>query len=160
MSNHIKKDLIFTQLQSLATNFWVATHGLKSISLEKHRVATQPKPFCKNLSYFFLFFFSTFILLTRRKATGAIIRRVTNYLDLLTEMPRKHCTLEIHVARDMTIIYNACQDYQAGENVVKCFSKDTTEWRKWVLNQKHVDHNHKRTQDASFRGQPPYLEKS
>ena len=37
---------------------------------------------------FFIYFISTFILLTRRKATEALIHRVGNYLDLLPEMPR------------------------------------------------------------------------
>ena len=34
----------------------------------------------------------------------------------------------------------ACQDYQAGEIAVKCLSKDTTEWRKCVLNLHHADY--------------------
>ena len=47
-------------------------------------------------SYFFIFIFmSIFILLTRRKATEALIRRVGNYPDLLPEMPRYCCPLVI-----------------------------------------------------------------
>ena len=38
--------------------------------------------------YFFVYFISIFILLTRRKATGALIHRVDNYPDLLPQMPR------------------------------------------------------------------------
>ena len=36
-----------------------------------------------------------FILLTRRKATEALIHRISNYLDLLSEMPRYCCPLKI-----------------------------------------------------------------
>ena len=41
-----------------------------------------------NKSFFFFIFISIFILLTRRKATEALIHRVDNYPDLLPEMPR------------------------------------------------------------------------
>ena len=45
---------------------------------------------------FYLFIFiSIFILLTRRKATEALSHRVSNYLDLLPEMPRYCCPLVI-----------------------------------------------------------------
>ena len=42
-----------------------------------------------------VFFVSIFILLTRRKATEALIHRVSNDPDLLPEMPRHCCPLEI-----------------------------------------------------------------
>ena len=45
--------------------------------------------------YFFLYFISIFILLTRRKATEALIHRVGNYPDLLPEIPRYFCPLVI-----------------------------------------------------------------
>ena len=37
---------------------------------------------------FIFYFISIFILLTRRKATEALMHRVGNYPDLLPEMPR------------------------------------------------------------------------
>ena len=43
----------------------------------------------------FILFISIFILLTCRKATEALINRVSNYLDLLSEMPRYCCLLVI-----------------------------------------------------------------
>ena len=48
------------------------------------------------------------------KATEALIRRVSNYPDLLLEMPRHCCRL---------VIRTACQDHQAGESAVKCLSQ-------------------------------------
>ena len=39
------------------------------------------------------FLFSIFVLLTRRKATEALIHRVGNYPDLLPEIPRYCCPL-------------------------------------------------------------------
>ena len=45
--------------------------------------------------YYFIYFISIFILLTRRKATEVLIRRVSNYPNLLPEMPRYCCSLEI-----------------------------------------------------------------
>ena len=47
------------------------------------------------LLYFYYFFISIFILLTRRKATEALIHRVSNYPDLLPEIPRYCCPLVI-----------------------------------------------------------------
>ena len=40
------------------------------------------------LIFFILYFISIFIFLTRRKTTEALIDTVSNYLDLLPEMPR------------------------------------------------------------------------
>ena len=48
----------------------------------------------KNFYYYF-YFISIFILLTRRKATEALIHRVGNYPDLLPEMPRYCCPFVI-----------------------------------------------------------------
>ena len=47
--------------------------------------------------YLFIYFISIFILLTRRKATEALILRVGNYPDLilLPEIPRYRCPLVI-----------------------------------------------------------------
>ena len=41
--------------------------------------------------FYFIYFISIFILLTRRKATEALIHSVGNYLDLLPEIPRYCC---------------------------------------------------------------------
>ena len=43
----------------------------------------------------FFYFISIFILLSCRKATEALIHRVSNYPDLLPEMPRYCCPLVI-----------------------------------------------------------------
>ena len=43
----------------------------------------------------FIYFMFVSILLTRRKATEAIIHRPSNYPDVLPEMPRHCCPLEI-----------------------------------------------------------------
>ena len=45
--------------------------------------------------FFIFIFISIFILLTRRKATEALIHRVSNYPDLLPEMSRHCCPLVI-----------------------------------------------------------------
>ena len=47
------------------------------------------------LSIFFIYFISIFILLTRRKATEALIHKVSNYPDLLPEITRYCCPLVI-----------------------------------------------------------------
>ena len=44
---------------------------------------------------YFFYFISIFILLTRRKATEALIHRISNYPDLLLEIPRYCCPLVI-----------------------------------------------------------------
>ena len=56
-------------------------------------MCTQQSFVCNFL--FLRFFFSIFILLTRRKPTEALIHRVSNYPDLLPEMPRYRCSLVI-----------------------------------------------------------------
>ena len=48
---------------------------------------------------FYFYFISIFILLTRRKATEALIHRVGNHPDLLTEIPRYCCPLVIRRRR-------------------------------------------------------------
>ena len=53
---------------------------------------------------FFFIFISIFILLTRRKATEALIHRIGNYPDLLPEIPRYCYPLVIYCNRDMTVI--------------------------------------------------------
>ena len=45
--------------------------------------------------FIYFYFISIFILLTRRKATEALIHRVGNYPDLLPEIPRYCCPLVI-----------------------------------------------------------------
>ena len=40
----------------------------------------------------------------------------------------------------MTDIYNCLTRPPSRGNAVKCFSKNATEWLKYVLNQDHVDH--------------------
>ena len=62
---------------------------------------TEEQIFKKVDSFFiYLFYFiSMFILLTRRKATEALIHRVGNYSDLLPEIPRYCCP-----PGDMTVI--------------------------------------------------------
>ena len=52
------------------------------------------RPYLKAAETFFLFI-SIFILLTRRKATEALIHRVSNYPDLLPEIPKYCCPLVI-----------------------------------------------------------------
>ena len=41
------------------------------------------------------FFIAIFILLTHRKATEALIHMASNYPDLLPQMPRYYCPVEI-----------------------------------------------------------------
>ena len=48
-----------------------------------------------NLFIHLIFYISIFILLTRKKATEALICRVRNYPDLLPKMPRYCCPLVI-----------------------------------------------------------------
>ena len=50
-------------------------------------------PECAEL--FFFIFISIFILLTHKKATEVRIHKVSNYPNLLPEMPRYYCPLEI-----------------------------------------------------------------
>ena len=50
---------------------------------------------CIFILFFYFYFISIFILLTRRKATEALIHRVGNYPDLLLEIPRYCCPLVI-----------------------------------------------------------------
>ena len=40
------------------------------------------------LNFYFIYFISIYILLTHMKATEALIHRISNYPDLLSEMPR------------------------------------------------------------------------
>ena len=65
--------------------------------------------------------------MTHRKATGALIDRVTHYPDLLPKMPRYCCPLELFLIEIGLKFRSACQDRQAGQSAVKCFLKDTTE---------------------------------
>ena len=57
---------------------------------ETLRIPGVPRNF-----YLFYFVLSIFILLTRRKATEALMHRVGNYPNLLPEMPRYWCPLVI-----------------------------------------------------------------
>ena len=67
--------------QQNATNFRIfLNHPLRKKKLQK---------------IYFLIFISMFILMTRRKATEALIHRVSNYHDLLPKMPRYCCPLVI-----------------------------------------------------------------
>ena len=67
-----------------------------------------------------------FIFLIGRKATEALIRRVTDYHDLLSEMPKYCCKLEIIYFSFIEICLKfrtACQNRQAEESAVKCLSQ-------------------------------------
>ena len=71
-----------------------------------------------------------FILPTRRKATEALIHKVSNhprpafgYAKIL--LPVKY------LIEKLLKITTACQDYQAGECAIKCLSQNTTEWRRF-----------------------------
>ena len=83
--------------------------------------------------FFFLSFISIVILLTRRKATEALIHRVSNYPDLLPEMPRYCCPVEIFMwffsfYQDMTNLELLVKTPKQGKASLSVFSKDTTEW--------------------------------
>ena len=74
--------------------------GAKETELKNRTVWRKTK----RCGYFIYFYFiSIFILLTRRKATEALIHRVGNYPDLLPEIPR-YCCLLVIFNRDMTVI--------------------------------------------------------
>ena len=82
----------------ILTEEWAKDYLLK-IVLTVHAIniyLTESKT-QKNATLFilFIYFISIFILLTRRKATEALIHRVGNYPDLLPEMPRYCCQLVI-----------------------------------------------------------------
>ena len=77
----------------------------------------------------FIYFIFIFFLLTRRKATEVLIRRASNYPDLLPEMPR-YCGL-VHFFffslfwfyRDMIKIRTTYQDRKLRGSVIKCLSQ-------------------------------------
>ena len=62
---------------------------------KRHKQLYQPRNKAKICAIFLFYFISIFILLTRRKATEALIHRVGNYPDLLPEMLRYCCPLVI-----------------------------------------------------------------
>ena len=60
------------------------------------------------------------------------MRRLSNYSDLLAEMPRYCCPLEMFYFGFLVFVetrmkYEFRQDNQAGKSIVKCLFKDTTE---------------------------------
>ena len=61
------------------------------------------------------------ILLTRRKSTKALIRRASNHANLLPEMPRYCCPIEI--IKHMTEIKNCLPRTSSKKNAVKCLSQ-------------------------------------
>ena len=67
----------------------------------KHKISTGHNVFAnESNSMIYLpdlfYFISIFILLTCRKATEALIHRVSNYANLLLEMKKYCCPLEIN----------------------------------------------------------------
>ena len=57
-----------------------------------------------------------------QESDGGAIYRVSNYPDLLSEMPRYCCPLVILI-EILLQFRTACQDHQAGESAVKCLSQ-------------------------------------
>ena len=94
------------------------------------------------MSQFFLFFYFYVGLYLyiyppdSQESDRGAIHRVSNYLDLLPEIPRYCSPLEIF-NRDMTV----CQDHQAGKSAVKCLSQGHNRMARVGLNRDRVDHD-------------------
>ena len=79
----------FTSLVSLLSAF-------ESVTRDMHSSCAALTVFCKFCcSLYFIFLFHLDILLTRRKATEALMHRASNYPDLFFEMPMYCCPVEI-----------------------------------------------------------------
>ena len=72
---------------------------------------------------YLLFFISIFSLLTCKKAMEVLIHRVSNYTNLLLEIPRYCCLLEIFLIEIILKFRTASQNHQAGKSAVKCLSQ-------------------------------------
>ena len=101
--------LLFVIIKFIAFALYISIGVLFVCSREAlltHHLAILPKKserfvvvkILTKFAFFFILFYyfiSIFILLTCRKAAKAQIHRVSNYPDLLPEMPRYCCPLEI-----------------------------------------------------------------
>ena len=73
-------------------------HTIKEAIHQRQKNVKSGKEYAYKLfiySFIYLFLFNLSILLTHSKATEALIQRASNYPDLLPEMPRFCCPLEI-----------------------------------------------------------------
>ena len=79
------------------TGLTIATKSAQVLAKKGSKLVgrTSSTELGENIFLLFFIFISIFILLTRRKATEALIHRVSNYPDLLPEMPRYCCPLVI-----------------------------------------------------------------
>ena len=100
----VREEIDTTEREDVIFVFAVGAAILAAISLGKtlryiigcksFRFRTKIVSASARIFYFF-YFISIFILLTRRKATEALIHRIGNYPDLLPEIPRYCCSLVI-----------------------------------------------------------------
>ena len=101
-----------------------SSHSRLWLQLRLHTPALNCSFMCAMIKFNILFFllFSTVILLTRRKATEALIHRVGNYPDLLPEMPRYCCTRNL--IEILLQFRTPFQNHQAGKSSIKCLSQE------------------------------------